>query len=224
MILHRFSGIANGYAYEAWLNGEPTSHYYGTFANNYTYKSLGEYLVQPPIWHIAVGQYSTGFLMSSPPLGTQAGTIVGGAVISVGCGTDTLSKTVVDLPCLHGINPQYDLFRNGPGATAKRMNIFVNSATGTMGIGEQSVTWRAPTLTAYDPVTATANVALLGTGNGVLEGAPASDSTFWIRIRIICRQTDASADFSMLSADHSETCSSRLTMGMAQRVTPQHSA
>jgi hypothetical protein len=172
MILHRFSGVANGYAYEAWLNGEPTSHYYGTFANNYTYKSLGDYLVQPPIWHIAVGQYRAGFLMSSPPLATQAGTIIGGAVISVECGTDTLSKTTVNPPCLHGINPQYDLFRSTPGATSKRMNIFVDNATGTMGIGGQSVTWRAPTLTAYDPVAATADVALFGTSNGGVGKGP----------------------------------------------------
>jgi hypothetical protein len=166
MILHRFSGVGNGYAYEAWLNSEPTSHYYGTFANNYTYKSLGDYLVQPPIWHIAVGQYSTGFLMSSPPLRTQGGTIVGGAVISVGCGTDALSKEIVNPPCLHGINPQYDLFRTIPDVASKGMNIFVNNTTGSMGIGGQSTTWRAPTLTAYDPVASTTDVALFGTING----------------------------------------------------------
>jgi hypothetical protein len=174
MILHRFSGVGNGYAYEAWLNTEPTSHYYGTFANNYTYKSLGEYLVQPPIWHIAVGQYSTGLLMSSPPLRTQAGTIIGGSVISVGCGTDTISRVIVNPPCFHGINPQYDLFRTIPGASSasKSMNLFVNNDTGTMGIGGQSVTWRAPTLTAYDPVSAITDVALFGTGNGGVGKGP----------------------------------------------------
>jgi hypothetical protein len=172
MILHRFSGVGNGYAYEAWLNGEPTRHYYGTFANNYTYKSLGDYLVQPPIWHIAVGQYSTGFLMSSPPLRTQAGTIVGGAVISVGCGTDALSKETINPPCLHGITPQYDLFRTIPDANSKDMNLFVDNATGAMGIGGHSTTWRAPTLTAYDPVNSTADVALFGTINGGVGKGP----------------------------------------------------
>jgi hypothetical protein len=41
-----------------------------------------------------------------------------------------------------------------------------------MGIGDQSITWRAPTLTAYDPVTATADVALLGTDNGGVGKGP----------------------------------------------------
>lgn len=110
--------------------------------------------------------------MSSPPLRTQSGTIVGGAVISVGCGTDSLSKETINPPCLHGINPQYDLFRTIPNATSKWMNLFVDNTTGAMGIGGQSTTWRAPTLTAYDPVNSTADVALLGTINGGVGKGP----------------------------------------------------
>jgi hypothetical protein len=103
MFAHRFSGVGNGFAYASFQNGEPTAHYYGSFAFNYTKALFSDYLVNPPKLFQADGQYSTILSTAFPPLTFASGLLGGGSLLSVNCSNDQL-PTNVDPPCNHGID------------------------------------------------------------------------------------------------------------------------
>lgn len=174
--IHTFNGVGSGFGAEAWLNQEPTAHYYGSFANNYTKTLLTDNITQPPVWLVAEGQYSQGMFMGSPPLisGLNGGPIIGGDIIHVGCGVGTLLTSTVNPPCLNSVDFQYNLFNSIPESGLIPLNIFVNNTTGTMGIGTlssaQQLTWKAPVLEAYNPAQVTTDVAKFG---NVFSGANA---------------------------------------------------
>lgn len=161
---HFFSGVGTGHAAEAWINEDPTAHYFGTFANNYTKVNPTDFIVPPPIWLQADGQFATDFNLAVPPVQVASGLLQPGAIINVTCAGDLLI-TGFDPPCFHGINSQYDLFRETPKVGGIAMNMFVNPTTGVMGVGAATTTWQAPTLTAYDAVQATTDVVLAGVVN-----------------------------------------------------------
>lgn len=168
-LVYNFTGVAQGDAMVSYRNLEPTIHYYGSFANNYTRTLPTESFAPIPTWANVGGQTSGGLFMAFPPLVQQGGTFIGGAVLQVNCAAGVLQTSPLDPPCLHGINTQYDVFRGLPavGQGGIITNIFNNPATGVMGVADGTTTWQAPTMTAYDgAVTATTDVSLLGIVNG----------------------------------------------------------
>jgi hypothetical protein len=170
MLLHRFSGVGNQFARELWENDDPTAHYFGSFANNYTKTLATDFLVPPPAWEQTDGQYSTLMRISFPPLTVMNGMISGGTIIQVNCARD-LVATNVDPPCEHGIDNQYNIF-NATIGLGHNLTMFANHTAGTIGVGGGAITFQAPTLTAYLQNQATSDVALFGSEFGGAQRGP----------------------------------------------------
>lgn len=162
-LVYGFTGVGGGFSMLSFRNLEPSAHYYGSFANNYTKTLPSDSLLSPPVGFNLLGQLGGGFVMGFPPLVQQAGSFAGGAVITVNCAAGVLQTQPIDPPCLHGINTQYDVFRGLPavGQGGVTTGIFSNPATGGMGVDNGTVSWQAPSIVAYSPLKQTTVDALL---------------------------------------------------------------
>lgn len=161
---YRYSGVGNGFAFQDFQNLEPTAHYFGSFANNYTKTLLTDYIVPPPVAWQMDGQHSVGISLSFPPLTVASGQISGGSVITVNCANFQLPANV-DPPCKHNMYSKYNIFQQVLGGTSINMNLFADPVKGVIGVGSAAKTFQAPTLTAYDPVQATTDTVLAGIVN-----------------------------------------------------------
>jgi hypothetical protein len=178
-----FKGISQNAAYDDYHNYEPTSHYYGSFANNYVNTNPMDYIAGPPEWSQLDGQYANAIFMGFPPLTISGGsTYIGGSIISVGCGRGSAASTVVDPPCLHGLDTQYNLFSSlpAPGGTGNSLSLFVNNKTGSMGLAGNSanITWQAPVMTAYNSNNITPDALIAGSPFGGINRGPCTRYDF----------------------------------------------
>lgn len=157
-ILHRLSSVRQ--AYEVYLNTEQTSHYFGSFANNYAPVSTSDFLLTPPAWQRVDGQFGIDLQLSFPPILPSGDVLAGGSIITVTCQRD-LSALNIDPPCEHGIDLPYNLF-NGNIGIGHTLSIYANHTAGIIGVGGGALTFQAPTITAYQTGVAAPDVALLG--------------------------------------------------------------
>jgi hypothetical protein len=173
-----FKGVTTGDAYDDYHNYEPTSHYYGSFANNYINTVPMDYLAIPPEWSQLDGQYSSAIFMGFPPLTVTGGSAyAGGSIISVGCGRGSAASTLVDPPCLHGIDTKYNLFNSisSTGGTGTNLSLFVNNVgSGSMGIvsNNANTVWQAPIIEGYNSSNANPDALIAGSPFGGINKGP----------------------------------------------------
>ena len=139
----------NGQAREYWVNGTPSSAYFGSSAYGYTRTGTTDpthaldATMQPgPALQLG-NTYSGAIAMDAPPMAGR-GTLTGGQTIYVGCQATGADGSQQDAPCMHGVFPNYDaFFSNLSGVGGQDVHLTVtNSATCPMMINNRCIAFQ----------------------------------------------------------------------------------